>query len=202
MRNATAKRALQKDRTRARILEAARLAFASSGYHRTLVDDVAREAGVSKGAVYVHFPSKEDLFLALLDDSAATLAERVVSAIASARGARGRVEAALQAALGAFEENEALTRLLLLESVGLSPQVERRRWELRCALAALIQGYLDEAVAEGDIPPQDTALAAAAWLGAVSEVVLRWLHERRPSLGETVPALTALLLRSAGFREV
>jgi TetR/AcrR family fatty acid metabolism transcriptional regulator len=198
---APARRPLQKDRTRGRILEAARQAFASSGYHRTLVDDVAREAGVSKGAVYVHFPSKEDLFLALLDDAAGTLAERVTSAIGAAQGARGRVGAALRAALGAFEENEALTRLLLLESVGLSPEVERRRWELRCALAALVQGYLDEAVSEGDIPAQDTALAAAAWLGAVSEVVLRWLHDRNPPLREAVPALTALLLRSVGFPE-
>lgn len=166
------------------------------------MDDVAREAGVSKGAVYLHFPSKEELFLALLDDAAAVLVERITSNIASARGARARVEAALRAALEAFQENEALTRLLLLESLGLSPEIERRRWELRCALTALVQGYLDEAVAEGRIPSQDTSLAASAWMGAISEVVLRWLHNRRPPLVEAVPALTSLLLRSVGFQEV
>jgi len=196
-----APRSVRKDRTRLRILEAARRAFASRGYHGTLMDHVAQEAGVSKGALYVHFPSKEELFCTLLDDAAATLVERVTGAISGAQGGRAKVAAALHAALGVFEENEPLTRLFLLESAGVSPEVERRRWELRAGLAALVQAYLDEAVSDGDIPPQDTALAATAWLGAVSEVVVRWLHEPGAALRPSVPHLAALLLRSVGFPE-
>lgn len=195
-------RAGRKGRTRARVLEAARQAFAARGYHGTLMDHVARTAGVSKGAVYVHFPSKEELFLALLEDAATILVGRLTSAIEGAQGARAKVSAALAAALGAFEDNEALTRLFLLESVGVSPEVERRRCELRAALTRLVQAYLDEAVADGDIPPQDTALAATAWMGAVSEVVVRWLHEPTTPLSASVPHLTSLLLRSVGFAEV
>lgn len=198
---AVGQRAARKDRTRARIVEAARRAFAARGYHGTLVDHVAREAGVSKGAVYVHFPSKEELFLTLLEDAAATLVDRLTAAIEGARGGRARVSAALGAALGAFEENEPLTRLFLVESVGVSPQVERRRWELRAALTRLVQAYLDEAVADGDIPAQDTALAATVWMGAVSEVVARWLHEPATPLSACVPELTSLLLRCVGFPE-
>jgi hypothetical protein len=67
--------------------------------------------------------------------------------------------------------------------------------------AALIQGYLDEAVAEGSIPSLDTRVATLAWLGAVNEVVIQWLHGRLTDLAPTVPALTALLLRSIGARE-
>lgn len=182
-------------------MEAARRAFAARGYHGTLMDHVARTAGVSKGAVYLHFPSKEELFLALLEDAATTLVGRLTSAIEGAQGARAKVSAALAAALGTFEENEALTRLFLLESVGVNPEVERRRWELRAALTHLVQAYLDEAVADGDIPPQDTALAATAWMGAVSEVVVRWLHEPTTPLSAFVPHLTSLLLRSVGFAE-
>ncbi|MER3602444.1 MAG: TetR/AcrR family transcriptional regulator, partial [Thermus sp.] len=55
--------------------------FARSGYHGTLMDQVAQEAGLSKGALYVHFPSKEELFLALLDAAAATLVDRLTQAI-------------------------------------------------------------------------------------------------------------------------
>jgi AcrR family transcriptional regulator len=191
----------RKEQTRARILEAARRAFASRGYHGTLMDHVAREAGLSKGALYVHFPGKEELFLALLDDAAAALVERVSEAIATARGGRQKVLAALEAAVGAFEENEDLTRLFLLESVGASPRVEERRWQLRQALTRLVQAHLDEAVLDGDLPPQDTALAAAVWMGATSEVVVSWLREPSRSLRPVVPALAALLLRSVGFRD-
>jgi TetR/AcrR family transcriptional regulator, repressor for uid operon len=55
---------------RAQILAAATACFARQGYHATAMDDVVRESGLSVGAIYSYFPSKEDLFLALSDDRA------------------------------------------------------------------------------------------------------------------------------------
>src|SRR5579872_572808 len=55
---------------RTQILQAAMRCFAHQGYHATSVDDVVRESGLSVGALYSYFPSKEDLFLALSDDRA------------------------------------------------------------------------------------------------------------------------------------
>lgn len=55
---------------RAQILAAAMTCFARQGYHATSMDDVVRESGLSVGAIYSYFPSKEDLFLALSDDRA------------------------------------------------------------------------------------------------------------------------------------
>src|SRR6266567_326375 len=53
---------------RARILRAARKVFAQRGYHGATIGEIAGEAGLSNGAVYYNFASKEDLFLALLDE--------------------------------------------------------------------------------------------------------------------------------------
>jgi AcrR family transcriptional regulator len=55
---------------RAQILAAAMACFARQGYHATSMDDVVRECGLSVGAIYSYFGSKEDLFLALSDDRA------------------------------------------------------------------------------------------------------------------------------------
>jgi AcrR family transcriptional regulator len=55
---------------RAQILTAAMACFARQGYHATSMDDVVRESGLSVGAIYSYFPSKEELFLALSDDRA------------------------------------------------------------------------------------------------------------------------------------
>ncbi|WP_165381912.1 TetR/AcrR family transcriptional regulator [Aeribacillus pallidus] len=55
--------------TPTKILEAARKTFARYGYENTTLDQVAEEAGMTKGAVYWHFSSKSDLFLALIDQS-------------------------------------------------------------------------------------------------------------------------------------
>jgi AcrR family transcriptional regulator len=68
--------------TRERILGAALEVFAGKGYHRALVDDIVRVSGTSKGAVYHHFPTKEALFLALVDEFAKRLALSVNQAIA------------------------------------------------------------------------------------------------------------------------
>jgi AcrR family transcriptional regulator len=184
--------------TRERILDAALSVFARKGYHRATVDDIVRASGTSKGAVYHHFPNKEAVFLALADDFAARLAAAVAGAVAERHGALARVEGALTAALATFERNERLARLILLEAVSLGATWERKRAEVHDRFAALIQGYLDEAVAEGSIAKVDTRVATLAWLGAVNEVVIQWLRGRVADLDATVPTLTRLLLRSIG----
>ena len=55
------------EETRAAILDAAVRRFAISGYNAASVDDICAEAGVSKGAFYHHFPSKQAVFLALIE---------------------------------------------------------------------------------------------------------------------------------------
>lgn len=52
---------------RAQILTAARHCFVENGFHPTRMDDIAREAGLSKGGVYFHFKSKQEVFDSLLE---------------------------------------------------------------------------------------------------------------------------------------
>jgi AcrR family transcriptional regulator len=190
---------VSKAATRDRILQAALRIFADKGYHRAAVDDIVRVSGTSKGAVYHHFPNKEALFLALVDEFAAHLAERIAVAIGGAHGALGKVEAALRAGLETFADHRELARIVLLESVSLGAAYESKRAEVHRRLGALIQGYLDQAVAEGSIPPLDTRVATLAWLGAVNEIVVQWLHSDDPDLlDQAVPALAPMLLRSIG----
>lgn len=54
-----------KEEAKSRILEAANKVFAEKGYHEATMDDIARRLGVSKGAIYLYFPSKEGLFEAM-----------------------------------------------------------------------------------------------------------------------------------------
>ena len=55
------------EETRAKIMESAIKLFSTNGYNKASVDNICAEAGISKGAFYHHFKSKQDLFLALLD---------------------------------------------------------------------------------------------------------------------------------------
>ena len=190
---------MKKGAAREKILAAALSVFAQKGYHRAIVDDIVRASGTSKGAVYHHFSNKEALFLALVDEFSSHLATAAAAAIEAQHGALKKVEGALRAALETFARHRQLARILLLEAVSLGPTYEAKRAEVHRRFADLIKGYLDEAAAEGSIPPLNTEVATLAWLGAVNEVVIQWLHTARPDLlTEAVPALTRLLLRSIG----
>jgi len=187
------------DMTRQRILDAAIRVFARKGYHDTRMDDIVAEAQVSKGGVYFHFPGKERLFLAIIDQFANLLERRLTEAIDTEQGGVRRVTVALEAGLDAFAEYRPLAKIFLVQAVGLGERFERKRLEINDRFAALIQTYLAQAVEEGDIAPLDAEVTAYAWVGAIYELVTRWLLTGQPAPERWLPALRAVLLRSIGL---
>jgi AcrR family transcriptional regulator len=114
-----------------RLLEAAGRVFAARGYQRASVDEIAREAGLTKGALYWNFESKQDLFFALL-------AQRLD------RGA----QALMDAATTASAEAESAPPV----SAGMSALIDAQRevvllmhdyWSLAARDAELAQGYAE-----------------------------------------------------------
>ena len=67
--------------TQARLLDAAEEIFVRDGYGGAQLDEIATMAGRSKGAVYTHFKSKEDLFLALFEHRTRSYIERLVNSL-------------------------------------------------------------------------------------------------------------------------
>lgn len=186
----------QRSRTRRqRLLDAALEVFTQHGYGDTAVDEIARVSETSKGGLYFHFPSKQALFLALLDEASLALLRRVEVAMAAESDPLLRGDAALREVLHAFADHRLLARLLLVDALGAGKEFNTKLNDLHAGFAALITGCLDDAVARGQIPPLDTQVAAHAWYGAVNQVVLRWLLNGEPSrLEECYPALRSLLL--------
>ena len=179
-----------------RILDAATRVFASKGYHGTLVDEIAAEAGTSKGGVSFHFPNKQAIFLALLDRLSAMLRERIDAAVAGQSDPIARADAALEVVLNTFAAHRRLARLFMVEALGAGPEFSVRMIQIRATFADLIRAQLDDAVAVGAIPALDTATVATAWFGAVNELVTHWALAVDPGrLEDLYPTLRALLLR-------
>lgn len=188
--------------TRDRLLAASMEVFAAKGYHGAIVDDIVAASGTSKGAFYHYFPSKQAIFLALMDELATLVEGAVEAAIATEEGALVKVEAALRVVLETAAGQRDLVKILLVEAVGLGPALEDKRLEIHQRFAGLIQRHLDRAVVEGSIPTQETALAAQAWIGALNEVITQWLRAGSASLLDKLPSLRILLLRSIGVSDV
>jgi TetR/AcrR family transcriptional regulator, fatty acid metabolism regulator protein len=189
-------RVQERSRTRRqRVLDAALEVFTSHGYGDSAIDEIARVSETSKGGLYFHFPSKQALFLALLDEASGALLTRVETAMAAETDPLARGDAALLEVLHAFGGHRLLARLLLVDAVGAGKDFATKLDDLHASFAALIACCLDDAVSQGMIPPQNTRIAAQAWYGAVNHVVLRWLMTGEPRhLEDTYPALRRLLL--------
>ena len=107
-------RAEQAERNRVLVLDAARQVFLARGYHNATLEQIADEAGFSKGVVYSQFASKADLFLALLDTRIAERAEENARLAESLPGD----ERGLLALVGYHTARDQLTRgwqLLVIE---------------------------------------------------------------------------------------
>jgi len=184
---------------RQRIVEAAVQVFTRKGYSDAGMEDIALAAATSKGGVYFHFPSKQALFLHLLDRLTGQLIERTESALAGQADPIARADAALRVVLSTFGAHRGLTRLFLVEALGAGPEFSGRILAIHSQFSDLIKHHLDDAAAQGAIPPLDSAVAALVWFGALNQVVTRWaLLEAPGRLEDSYPPLRSLLLRSIG----
>ncbi len=183
-----------------RILEAASQVFSRKGYHDTAVDDIAAASGTSKGGLYFHFPSKEAIFLALLDRMVGLLRSRLESAIAGEPSPIHKVDLALREMLETFGSHRTLARLFLIDALGAGREFNTRLAAIHASFTSLIQQHLDDAIRSGAIPAGiDTAVASKVWFGALNEVVTTWLMtEPAGRLEDAYPTLRTLLLRGIG----
>lgn len=190
---------VRKNNTKERILESATHAFAESGYHGTKMDDIVSRSGTSKGAIYFHFPGKEALFFALVGRLADTLQQTARRSISKNTNAINRVDAALEALFKLLNRHRRLAKVVLVGGVGVGPSIDQRLMKLHERFALFVKEYLDHAVSDGSIHLIDTEVTAYAWLGAINEIVVRWLHADHPEpLENSLPTIRTLLLQSLG----
>lgn len=187
---------------RERILDAAFTTFAGRGYRDASMDDIAAAAETSKGGIYFHFPTKESIFRELMRTTADKLVDKVERSVAAEPDPIARADIAIRTVLATFAGHRTMARLLFLDVIGAGRVFQAEANALHERFAVLIQGYLDQAVADGVIPATDTRLTSIAWFGALNEVVGRWLQaEQAGRLEDAYPTLRATLLRSVGVAE-
>jgi AcrR family transcriptional regulator len=185
--------------TKGKILDAALDIFSRKGFYNTKLDEIVEASHTSKGAIYFHFPNKERLFLALVDQFADLLERRVVEAIQHEDKGINRVRIAMVTILETFGRYRRPAKILLVQAAGLGSTFEEKRNEINDRFAYLIQTYLDESVEIGDIEPVDTEVVSVAWMGAIYNVVIRWVNTGEPEPERILNSLLPILLKSVGY---
>ncbi len=186
---------LPRSARRAQLLEAAQEVFVASGYHAAAMDDIAERAGVSKPVLYQHFPSKLELYLALLDRAAVDLLGAVKGALASTHDNKLRAAATMDAYFR-YVEHEAGSFRLVFESDLTNDGAVRARMERltdECAQA------LGEVIAEDTgLGPEESILLAAGLVGMAQFAARFWLR----SQGTIPRGEAARLVGTLGWRGI
>ncbi len=155
--------------TRARIMDVAEAHLGEGGYLGISLEEVAREVGVSKPALYYHFPEgKEELFVAIAHRALEQHREGLERAIASARDGAGRLRAIARWLMSERAREHPMTELRNVSNF----MNERHRAELAAAffgsLYAPIYGVISSAVESGEFREHIAEFLTWAFLGLLS----------------------------------
>jgi AcrR family transcriptional regulator len=169
---------LPRDERRAQLLAAALEVFTAAGYHSAAMDEIADRAGVSKPVLYQHFPSKLDLYLAVLDTHIDSLVFAIQRAIQSTPDNAKRVQATIGAYFDFIEAEGEAFRLLFESDMNVEPAVRERlnRMTYDCAAAVSAVISLDTGL------PQEAAMLLGVGLIGSAQVSARHWLERDSKL--------------------
>lgn len=169
---------MPRDERRAQLLSAALEVFTAAGYHSAAMDEIAVRAGVSKPVLYQHFPSKLDLYLAVLDTHIDSLVFAIQRAIQSTPDNSERVQATIGAYFDFIEAEGEAFRLLFESDMSVEPAVRERlnRMTYDCAAAVSAVISLDTGL------PQEAAMLLGVGLIGSAQVTARHWLERDSKL--------------------
>jgi AcrR family transcriptional regulator len=179
------------EETRAALIGAARELFGRRGYASVGTEEIVRRARMTRGALYHHFVSKEDLFLAVYEAVERDLVEQIAATAASAADPVEALRAGARAFLDACE-NDAVRRIALIDAPSVLGWERWREIGMRYGLG-LVQSTLEAAIEAGLIERQPVRPLAHLLLGSIDEAGM--LVSRADDAGQTKREVAAAIDR-------
>jgi AcrR family transcriptional regulator len=192
---------------RPRIIEAARERFAAAGVDATSLRSIASDAGTSIGMIYYYFPTKDDLFLAVVEDVYGQLLAELERELARDGGFRENVLALYRRIGSASPLELQVIRLVAREAFTSGQRLERVALRFGGGHVPLIVdtvlGGVSSGELRGDLHPI-VLVAATIALGTLPQIALRLLRKHLPATAPDASELTqqlcAVLIEGAGSR--
>ena len=189
---------LSRKARRVQLLGAARDVFAAQGYHAAAMDDIAERAGISKPVLYQHFPSKLELYQALLSTHAEELVGRLTSAISATSDNQQRVRGAVAAYFDFVAGEGESFRLVFESDLRGDPEAAA---VLDGAMAQCVDAVADAVTTDSGLSRERARLLAGGLVGRSQVAARYWLDSGQAgSRDEAVELMSARAGRGlAGF---
>ena len=164
---------LTRDERRAQLLSAAQEVFVANGYHGAAMDEIAETAHVSKPVLYQHFPSKRDLYIALLDSHLTSLTDLMLGALNSTTDNKERVQAVMRAYYRFIASEDQAHRLVFESDLVNDKDVSSRLETFNRTFADAIASVIAE---DTKLPHLEAQLLGRALAGMAQVSARYWLE--------------------------
>lgn len=166
---------------REQILKIASELFSQKSYHDVTVDEIAGAVGVAKGTIYLYFPSKERLYLEILEDSFEAIESLLEKEIAKGDSAPLKLKKVLRLIFEFYQMNLGVLRILSRDETHLIREHFQftERWRLR--RIKLYEKILERGQSEGSFRQMNTKLVAIIIFGLVRSVMFFYKIDRSAS---------------------
>jgi AcrR family transcriptional regulator len=186
---------------RERLLRAATDEFAMRGYHRTSVEDIVRRARTSRSAFYSFFDNREDAMYGALQRSLREILDNLHKRLRDASPGESVVEVGIRAYVDSLLADPAAARIVLLEGVGTSREVNALRSRARREVAELILDMWAEFYPDAANGPYAMSLAVGVF-GVMFETMVHLAEcGRLYDAPRHIPALVTAVQRVLTPRE-
>lgn len=187
---------LSRDERRRRLLGAAREVFGEKGYRKTEVEEIVRQAGVTKPMLYRHFPGgKAEIYMEVLDEHLSRLLGKLSEAMNSTDLPLEALRRGIDAYLRFAQENPEAFHLLAETTPELDAGIVDRLREVRTSIARGLAESIGAVLAEAGLPTEGAPVYAHVLLGGVESVTSWWLDNGSLERSAVVIHLLTLLWR-------
>jgi len=166
---------------REQLIEAGLEAFGTKGFHEVTVRDVCMSAKLTERYFYESFRSLEALFSAVYLDLNRQLKDATLMALGAVKppaGVASLATAAVRVLLEFIRDDPRRARVMLIDAVSISHDVQRISGEITRDYAELVRGFIDLLFPEAKRRGVDVDVIAAGLLGANIHIATHWVRER------------------------
>ncbi|MBA7620523.1 Fatty acid metabolism regulator protein [subsurface metagenome] len=184
------------------ILEAAQRVFAQKGFHQATIDEIAKEAELAKGTIYLYFKNKRELFYSLVEEKTEYLMNLIRKEAKKKEGPVEKLSAITRHQLGFYEANRDFFKIITSESsrfeLGLKDELRKRIMDRYLKYIDVVARVIEEGIKEGRFKALDAKKVAATLRGIIDALAFQWmLSKEKESLVSNAPLIMELFLSGA-----
>ena len=181
-------------------MEAAVRVFAEQGFHQATIAQIARQAGVADGTIYLYFKNKDDILVHIFNERTRSVFNRFREAVKEADGAVGKLKALVSSHLAEFQADVHMAAVYQVWTHQFQRVAEPQIKEMSKMYLDIVSEIVELGQQEGTLRKDlYLGLVKRFIIGAIDEVINTWLHAGgRYDLSTMADPLVDLFIRGIG----